>query len=153
VVVFDHFSIAMKLAILFSGVYLWLGMLTGVWKYWQIRHSTQARAHYYVDIAHRSSLLYASASLILAVLAEFSMWSEMWNLTFVVINLIFFSASILSYVLHGYFKDTTNQFKVPHQLGNKVLPRAMMTSAMVLLVVGELFATGMLVLGEGLNLF
>ncbi|TCB77533.1 hypothetical protein [Acinetobacter sp. ANC 4173] len=143
----------MKLAILFSGVYLWLGMLTGVWKYWQIRHSTQARAHYYVDIAHRSSLLYASASLILAVLAEFSMWSEMWNLIFVVINLIFFSASIVSYVLHGYLKDTTNQFKVPHQLGNKVLPRAMMTLAMVLLVVGELFATGMLVLGAGLNLF
>lgn len=150
---FDQFSIAMKLAILFSGVYLWLGMLTGVWKYWQIRHSTQARAHYYVDIAHRSSLLYASASLILAVLAEFSIWSEMWNLAFVVINLIFFSASILSYVLHGYLKDTTNQFKVPHQLGNKVLPRAMMTLAMVLLVVGELFATGMLVLGAGLNLF
>lgn len=150
---FDQFSIAMKLAILFSGVYLWLGMLTGVWKYWQIRHSTQARAHYYVDIAHRSSLLYASASLILAVLAEFSIWSEMWNLAFVVINLIFFSASILSYVLHGYLKDTTNQFKVPHQLGNKVLPRAMMTIAMVLLVVGELFATGMLVLGAGLNLF
>lgn len=150
---FDHFSIAMKLAILFSGVYLWLGMLTGVWKYWQIRYSTQARAHYYVDIAHRSSLLYASASLILAVLAEFSMWSEMWNLIFVVINLIFFSASIVSYVLHGYLKDTTNQFKVPHQLGNKVLPRAMMTLAMVLLVVGELFATGMLVLGAGLNLF
>jgi len=49
--VFDHFSIAMKLAILFSGVYLWLGMLTGVWKYWQVRHSTKARAHYYVDIA------------------------------------------------------------------------------------------------------
>lgn len=150
---FDHFSIAMKLAILFSGVYLWLGMLTGVWKYWQIRHSTQARAHYYVDIAHRSSLLYASASLILAVLAEFSIWSEMWNLIFVVINLIFFSASILSYVLHGYLKDTTNQFKVPHQLGKMVLPRTMMTLAMVLLVVGELFATGMLVLGAGLNLF
>ena len=150
---FDHFSIAMKLAILFSGVYLWLGMLTGVWKYWQIRHSTQARAHYYVDIAHRSSLLYASASLILAVLAEFSIWSDLWNLTFVVILLIFLSASILSYVLHGYLKDTTNQFKVPHQLGKKVLPRTMMALAMVLLVVGELFATGMLVLGAGLNLF
>ena len=150
---FDHFSIAMKLAILFSGVYLWLGMLTGVWKYWQIRHSTQARAHYYVDIAHRSSLLYASATLILAVLAGFSIWSETWNLIFVMINLVFFSASILSYALHGYLKDTTNQFKVPHQLGNKVLPRTMMTLAMVLLVVGELFVTGMLVIGTGLNLF
>lgn len=65
----ESLSLAVRLALIFSGIFLWVGMLTGVWKYWQIRASAQARAHYYVDIAHRSSLLYAPASLILAVLA------------------------------------------------------------------------------------
>ena len=137
----------------FSGLFLWVGMLTGLWKYWQIRNTPQARAHYYVDIAHRGSLLYASASLILAVMAAFSVWSELWNLIFVSLNLFFFSASILSYVVHGYLKDTNNQFKVPHQLGQRILPTSFITLSMCLLVLSELVATGMLVLGVGLYLF
>lgn len=142
-------------AVVFSGVFLWVGMLTGVWKYYQIRQSTQARAHYYVDIAHRSSLLYAPASLIIAVLAYFSAWSEGLNFIFVLINLFFFSFSILSYVLHGWLKDTTNQFKQPHQMGRWHLPKWMLTSAMVLLVIGELGATAGLLLGTimGLGMF
>ena len=94
----ENLTQSVSLAIIFSGVFLWVGMLTGVWKYYQIRHSEQARAHYYVDIAHRSSLLYAPASLIIAVLAYFSVWSEGVNLILVLINLFFFSFSILSYV-------------------------------------------------------
>jgi len=142
-------------AVVFSGVFLWVGMLTGVWKYYQIRHSEQARAHYYVDIAHRSSLLYAPASLIMAVLAHFSVWSEGLNFIFVLINLFFFSFSILSYVLHGWLKDTTNQFKQPHQMGRWHLPKWMLTSTMVLLVIGELGATAGLLLGTvmGLGMF
>ena len=70
-------NIATQFAIVFSGFFLWVGMLTGVWKYYQIRHSELARAHYYVDIAHRSSLLYAAASLILAVLASFTILPDM----------------------------------------------------------------------------
>jgi hypothetical protein len=142
-------------AIIFSGGFLWVGMLTGVWKYYQIRHSPQARAHYYVDIAHRSSLLYAPASLIIAVLAYFSVWSEGLNLIFVLINLFFFSFSILSYVLHGWFKDTTNQFKQPHQMGRWHLPKWMLSSAMIFLVIGELGATAGLLLGtmRGLGKF
>ncbi|EMP5708616.1 hypothetical protein AAA818_003270, partial [Acinetobacter baumannii] len=69
-------SKAVQLAIVFSGVFLWIGMLTGVWKYWQIRRSELSRAHYYVDIAHRSSLLYAAATLILAVLSYFTILNE-----------------------------------------------------------------------------
>ncbi len=104
-------AFAVKIGIIFSGIFLWVGMLTGVWKYYQIRHSQQSRAHYYVDIAHRSSLLYAPASLILAVLAYFSVWSDMLNVICVILNLIFFSFSIGSYILHGFLKDTTNQFQ------------------------------------------
>lgn len=142
---------SVKLAIVFSGIYLWVGMLTGVWKYMQISRSTQARAHYYVDIAHRSSLLYAPASLILAVMAYFSMWSTQVNLICVLINLVFFSFSILSYVIHGALQDTTNQFKQPHGLGKYALPKTLLRTLMILLVVGEVGATSILLLGVVFN--
>lgn len=146
-------SLAVKLAILFSGIFLWVGMLTGVWKYLQIRNSAQSRAHYYVDIAHRSSLLYAPAALILAVLAYYSQFSETINLICVVLNLAFFSFSIGAYILHGMLKDTTNQFKKPHQLGKVQLPGILMTFAMIGLIVAELGGTGILLWGAAQGLF
>ncbi|MDR0238169.1 hypothetical protein [Acinetobacter sp.] len=146
-------NLSVKLALIFSGIYLWVGMLTGVWKYVQISRSELARAHYYVDIAHRSSLLYAPATMILALMAYCSDWNETINLLCVVINLIFFSFSIASYVLHGWLKDTTNQFKQPHQLGSMQLPKILLRLAMVLLVVGEVVATGILLLGMIKGLF
>ena len=103
---FVGLGLSVKLALIFSGIYLWVGMLTGVWKYYQSSRSEMARAHYYVDIAHRSSLLYAPATLILAVMAYCSSWTETTNLIFVLINLFFFSFSIASYVLHGFLKET-----------------------------------------------
>ncbi|MFW1940393.1 hypothetical protein [Acinetobacter junii] len=142
-----EFNQAMELAIIFSGIFLWVGMLTGVWKYYQIRRSPQSRAHYYVDIAHRSSLLYASASLILACLSYFSMLSETTKLFCVVANLFFFSMSILTYIIHGFLKDTTNQFKQPHQLGHWTLPTWCMSFIMFSLIVVELGATAVLLYG------
>ena len=146
-------ALSVRLALLFSGIYLFVGMLTGVWKYVQISRSEIARAHYYVDIAHRSSLLYAPATLILAIMAFFSSWSESTNLFFILINLIFFSFSIASYVLHGWLKDTNNQFKQPHQLGKMQLPKMILRLAMILLVIGEIGATGGLLLGMFNQLF
>ncbi|EPG37694.1 hypothetical protein [Acinetobacter colistiniresistens] len=138
---------ATQLAIIFSGIFLWMGMLTGVWKYYQIRQSELARAHYYVDIAHRSSLLYASASLILAALSFFTVLSDSLVLFCVVANLFFFTMSILIYILHGLLKDTTNQFKQPHQIGRWTLPVWCMTLMMLSLIVVELGATTILLLG------
>ncbi|AYO54597.1 hypothetical protein [Acinetobacter wuhouensis] len=146
-------TLAVKLALLFSGIFLFVGMLTGVWKYVQISQSELARAHYYVDIAHRSSLLYAPATLILAVMAYFSSWSEKVNLFFIITNLIFFSFSIASYVLHGWLKDTSNQFRQPHQLGKIQLPKIILRIAMILLVIGEIGATAGLLLGMYVGLF
>ena len=143
----DSFNLAVQIGIVFAGFFLWVGMLTGVWKYYQIRHSAAARAHYYVDIAHRSSLLYAPASLILAVLAYFSVWSNSINLICVVLNIIFFSFSIGAYIVHGFLKDTTNQFKTPHQLGKTKVPTWMMTMAMLALIVVEVGATLVLLFG------
>lgn len=138
---------SVKIAIIFSGVFLWVGMMTGVWKYVQIAKSDMARAHYYVDIAHRSSLLYAPATLIIAVMAYYSSWSEFVNLSCVLVNLFFFSFAILSYVLHGLLKDTTNQFKQPHQLGKYKLKACLMRSAMIALVLGEIVSTTILLVG------
>lgn len=138
---------AVQLAIVFSGIFLWIGMLTGVWKYWQIRRSELSRAHYYVDIAHRSSLLYAAASLILAVLSYFTVLNENITLWCVFANILFFSFSILVYIIHGYLQDTTNQFKRPHKLGRFSLPSWMMTLMMVGLILTELIATAILVIG------
>ena len=138
---------ATKLAIIFSGIFLWVGMLTGVWKYYQIRNTELARAHYYVDIAHRSSLRYAAASLILAALSYFTSLSDSLSLFCIVANLFFFSMSILVYIIHGMLKDTTNQFKQPHKLGQWSIPRWCMTFLMLNLIIVELGATTVLLLG------
>ena len=146
-------ELAVKIGIIFSGIFLWVGMFTGVWKYWQIRQSPQSRAHYYVDIAHRSSLLYAPATLILAVLAYCSVLPSMVNLICVLVNIVFFSFSIGAYMLHGFLQDTTNQFKQPHQLGKFHLPESLMTLAMLGLIIAELGGTGILVYGAFIGLF
>ena len=146
-------DLAVKIAIIFSGIFLWVGMLTGVWKYWQMRQSVHSRAHYYVDIAHRSSLLYAPATLILAVLAYYSEFSQQINLICVLINIVFFSFSIGAYILHGFLQDTSNQFKQPHQLGKFQLPGILMTLAMLGLIVAELGGTGVLLYGVFTGLF
>jgi len=146
-------ELAVKIAVIFSGIFLWVGMFTGIWKYWQIRQSPQSRAHYYVDIAHRSSLLYAPSTLILAVLAYCSVLSSAVNLICVLINILFFSFSIGAYVLHGFLQDTTNQFKQPHQLGKFHLPESLMTLAMLGLIIAELGGTGILVYGAFAGLF
>ena len=146
-------ELAVKIAIIFSGIFLWIGMFTGVWKYWQIRQSPQSRAHYYVDIAHRSSLLYAPATLILAMLAYCSVLPSIVNLICVLINILFFSFSIAAYMLHGFLQDTTNQFKQPHQLGKFHLPESLMTLAMLGLIIAELGGTGILLYGAFAGLF
>ncbi len=140
--------LAAKVGIVASGIFLLIGMLTGVWKYVQIRQSEHARAHYYVDIAHRAALLYAPASLILAVLASLSVLSEMTLLWCVIANLIFFYASVVSYILHGFLQDTHNQFQTPHRLGKSVqLPAFLLSTFMWALIIAEVGATLLLVIG------
>lgn len=140
-------TLGVEIAIVSSGIFLFVGMLTGVWKYWEIRNSTNHRAHYYVDIAHRTSLLYAPACLILAVLAFFSAWTPTVNLWLVLGNIFFFVASVLSYVIHGLLKDTSNQFQVPHKVARFDLPRPLMTIFILSLIVVELACTLSLVIG------
>lgn len=138
---------AMALAILSAGLFLVVGLLTGVWKYVAIMQSERARAPYYVDIAHRASLLYASSSLILAALAYFSVWSENVNMMAVLLNVIYFALAIGTYVIHGLLKDTDNQLRRPHRLGNKTLPSLLIQLFMWSLIVAEIGGTLVLLAG------
>jgi peptidoglycan/LPS O-acetylase OafA/YrhL len=140
-------SAAVALAILSSGIFLLIGLLTGIWKYLAIMSSEKSRAPYYVDIAHRASLLYASASLILAALAYFSIWSAVVNFWAVLLNVIYFALAIGTYVIHGALKDTDNQLRRPHRLGKMSLPTLMIQGFMWSLIIAEVGGTVLLLAG------
>lgn len=58
--------------VLASGlIFLW-SLVLGIWKYRQMATSPDHVAHPYVDIAHRAALLYAFATMLLAVFVELS---------------------------------------------------------------------------------
>lgn len=119
------------------GIFFLTGLLTGVWKYWQVASSDKGRAHYYVDVAHRASLLYAFACLVLERFALLSVWDDWINTVAVLASLLFFGLAIGSYILHGFLQDTRNQLQRPHRLGGGSVPAVAMTSFMVLLIVAE----------------
>jgi len=82
-------SAAESLAIVAAGVFFLNGLLTGVWKYLQMRKSPDALAHPYVDIAHRTSLMYSFAAILLAYFARIAdlpetvaFWSVLFPLVF-----------------------------------------------------------------------
>lgn len=142
-----NLSPAIALAILASGIFLSIGLVTGVWKYLAIMSSEKARAPYYVDIAHRASLLYASSSLILAALAYFSVWSITVNFWAVMLNVIYFALAIGTYVIHGLLKDTDNQLRRPHRLGTMSLPSILIQGFMWSLIIAEVGGTVILLAG------
>ena len=140
---------ASRLCIVAAGVFFMSALITGVWKYLHIARSADARAPVYVDIAHRTSLLYSFAAILLAHFAALSAWSARVNLIAAAIPLAFFAAAIAGYVLHGILRDTDNQFLHPQRVGRVALPKGGLHAFMWLLMVGEIggFAvlfTGML---------
>src|SRR5690606_2013962 len=108
---------AAKLALLTAGVFFLVGLLTGVWKYRAIRRRPDARAPVYVDIAHRSSLLYSFAALLLSRFAELSPYSSAVTVTATALPLAFFAFAITTYIVHGVLEDTDNQLARPFVLG------------------------------------
>lgn len=135
------------LAIVSAGVFFLTALLTGVWKYLQIRASESASAHPYVDIAHRASLMYSFAALLLARFAEISQLPasvEWWAVLFPV---IYFAYAILLYIVHGALQDTENQLKPPFRIGSMEVSSALMGLSMWSLVVAEI--GGFLVLFYG----
>jgi len=100
-----------RLTLLAAGLIFLLALVLGVWKYRQIMASDDHRAHPYVDIAHRAALLYAFATLLIAVFVELSAWPAGVNLAAAGTVVFFFVAAILTYIGHGARRDTVNQFE------------------------------------------
>ncbi|MEV6273845.1 hypothetical protein [Nocardia sp. NPDC051832] len=123
-----------------AGLLFILALVLGVWKYQQISVSPDATAHIYVDIAHRATLLYSFATLLLAVFSELSAWPTAVNLAAVLVILIFFLAAIASYIVHGWLRDTTNQFHGQTSTAGTHI-------SMIALIIGEI--GGFLVLFTG----
>jgi hypothetical protein len=95
-----------------AAMFLW-ALLLGVWKYRQIVTSDEHLAHPYVDIAHRAALLYSFALLLIATFVQLSGFSEPVNLLAAGAMTFYFFAAVASYTLHGYRRDTDNQFRDP----------------------------------------
>ncbi len=122
-------SLAIKISLLASGLFLLLGMLTGVLKYQRIMTSPEHRAPVYVDIAHRAAFLYSFAMLVIAKLLEYNPYSTKVQMGAVAAVLVFLVITILGYLSHGIRNDTENIF---HQ-------RTFTTTwYMYLLIVGEI---------------
>ena len=126
------------LTVLAAGlIFLW-ALALGIWKYRQMATSPDHLAPPYVDIAHRAALLYAFATMLLAVFVERSAWPTWVNLTSAAVVVAFFVLAIATYVMHGMRRDTTNQFE---RVDTTV------RAAMAALIVGEIGGTAVLVAG------
>ena len=129
------------------GIFLLTGLITGVWKYYHIHSSEKAQAPVYVNIAHRSSLMYSFATLVLAKFVELSAYSETVTFWSAAGPIVFFALAISTYVIHGVLKDTDNQFKTPHKLGAFTLPKWVIITFMVALIIAEIGGAGILFVG------
>lgn len=128
-----------ELTLLAAGLIFLLALGLGVWKYRQMVTSESHLAHPYVDIAHRSALLYSFATMLTAVFVELSVWPTAVNLIAAGGVLVgFFVIAIGSYVVHGALRDTTNQFEDADR-GTTV--------AMIALIVGEIGGFSVLLAG------
>lgn len=104
-------TLAVKNCLLFSGLFLLAGMSIGILKYLFTMRSAEHRAPVYIDIAHRASLLYSFASLVMAKLIEFSPYSQPIQLIIAGVPLIFFALTIIQYVKLGLKKQEETQFR------------------------------------------
>lgn len=98
--------------LLAAAMFLW-ALLLGVMKYRQMLESEERLAHPYVDIAHRAALLYSFALLLVATFVELSGWGTAVNLIAAGAMALYFFAAVAGYNLHGWRRDTENQFRDP----------------------------------------
>ena len=138
---------AANLCLLAAGVYFLTGMLTGVWKYRCMAADPEARTPVYVDIAHRTALMYSFAAVLLHEFVPYSPLSPQGTLWAVGLPLLFFGSAIFIYIVHGILRDTDNQLRKPHRLGSTTLPGGLIITYMWLPIAGEI--GGILVLFAG----
>lgn len=139
---FDHTGQALATAtfvtLLAAGLIFLLALALGVWKYREMATSANHLAHPYVDIAHRAALLYSFATLLIAVFVDLSAWPDWLNLTAAMVIVFFFVFAIVSYIVHGARRDTTNQLENP---------TAGLHVGMWMLIIGEIGGFAVLLAG------
>lgn len=131
-------NIAIKITLLFSGVYLLVGMLTGILKYKGMMRSEKHEAPVYIDIAHRASLLYSFAALVMAKLLEFSPFPLWLQMASTIIPLVYFTLAIASYIKLGLQNVEITQFSERNFIT---------TWFMYSLIIGEIGGVFLLVIG------
>lgn len=146
-------TLAEKYCITAAFIFFMTGLLSGVWKYRLMTQGVSHQARYYVDITHRSSLLYSFAALLLAKFAELSVWSAPVNSLAALSALTFFAAAIVTYMVHGVLKDTDNQLQKPHKVAHFLLPTWLIPSFMVLLIIAEIGGSVMLGVGALMSIW
>lgn len=98
--------------LLAAAMFLW-ALLLGVWKFRQMDAAEDGLAHPYMDIAHRAALLYSFALLLIATFVQLSAWGVLVNLLAAGALAFYFFAAVAGYMLHGWKRDTDNQFRRP----------------------------------------
>lgn len=136
-----------QLCLLAAGIFFFSGLLTGWWKYRCMATSPEAVAPVYVDIAHRTSLMYAFSALLLREFVPYSPLDATGTLWAVGAPLLFFALSIQIYIVHGLLRDTDNQLRKPHRLGATTLPGWMLHGFMGLLALAEIGGFAVLLYG------
>lgn len=111
-------AVSIKISILFAGIFLFAGMLTGVWKYVKIMRSAERQAPVYVDIAHRNALMFSFASIVIAKLVEYSPLSTTWQIVIVAVPFFFFVMTSVGQIAEGFKDRTDNIFKTPDPVRN-----------------------------------
>ncbi|WP_329222166.1 hypothetical protein OG352_33755 [Streptomyces sp. NBC_01485] len=124
--------------LLASGLIFLLALILGVWKWFAMTGSPEGRAHPYVDVAHRSALLYAFATQLIAVLVELSGWSSVVNATAASVIILLFVGTIGNYIRLGLQGGTDNQMRNP--------PRGHLF-VLLTLIIGEIGSFGVLLAG------
>ena len=138
---------AVQLAQISCGVFFLTGLATGAWKYRAMITDPDGQAPAYVDICHRAALMYAFACLVLAEFARLSAWPPMVNLVAVALPVAFFASAVGTYAVHGVLRDTDNQLRRPHRLGQGHVHGGVISLYIYALIAGEV--GGFLVLLTG----
>ncbi|MEP6925528.1 MAG: hypothetical protein ABI954_13760 [Pyrinomonadaceae bacterium] len=103
-------NFAAKISLLASGLFLLAAMIIGIVKYRQMIMRETHQANAYVDIAHRAALLYSFAALVIAELAKYSPFAEMFLFIIITVPLALFALTIAQYARLGWLDREETQF-------------------------------------------
>jgi hypothetical protein len=105
-------ALSVKMSLTCSGIFLLSGMILGVVKYHKMMTSPSHQAPIYIDFAHRASLLYSFAALVMAELLRYSPYSSIAQVWMAGLPLFFFAVTVGRYVQLGLENTTDNQYRV-----------------------------------------